>query len=99
MFGRFVKKKPSILDEPIARILTDMNTYGPDSPEFPTLVSHLEKLNRMKAEECKNRPSSDTMAIVAGNLLGILIIVAYEQKHAMVSRGLGFVIKPKEPIT
>jgi hypothetical protein len=98
MFGRFVKKKPSVLDEPIAKVLTDMNTYGADSPEYPTLINHLEKLNRMKAEERGNRPSPDTMAIVAGNLLGILIIVAYEQKHAMVSRGLGFVIKPKEPL-
>jgi hypothetical protein len=101
MFGRFVKKKkPSVLDEPIAKILTDMNTYGPDSPEYPTLISHLEKLNRMKAEEgSKVRPSPDVMAIVVGNLLGILIIVAYEQKHAMVSRGLGFVIRPKDPLS
>jgi hypothetical protein len=37
------------------------------------------------------------MAIVVGNILGILVIVAYEQKHVMVSKGLGFVIKAKEP--
>jgi hypothetical protein len=85
----------SILDEPIERVLTDMNTYGPDSEEYPKLVDHLERLTRMKAEESRQRVSPDTMAIVLGNLLGILVIVAYEQKHVMVSKGLGFVLRTK----
>ncbi|MET0786521.1 MAG: hypothetical protein ABWY25_07445 [Paenisporosarcina sp.] len=72
-----------------------MNTYGPDSPEYSALIDHLDRLNRMK-EQSGRRPSPDAMAVVAGNLLGILIIVAYEQKHVMVSKGLGFVLKPKE---
>lgn len=87
--------KPSIVDEPIAEVLTSMNTFGPDSEEYPALIEHLDRLTKMKAEERRNRVSPDTMAIVAGNLLGILIIVAYEQKHVMVSKGLGFVINTK----
>jgi len=94
----FAKRKPSILDEPIEKVLTEMNTYGPDSPEYPKLIDHLDRLTRMK-EQSYRRPSPDAMAIVVGNLLGILVIVAYEQKHVMVSKGLGFVIKPKEPRT
>jgi len=97
MFGRFARNRPSVLDEPIGKILTEMNTYGVDSPEYPILIEHLDRLNRMKAEERRNRITPDTLAIVLGNLLGILIIVAYEQKHVMVSKGLGFVIKAKEP--
>jgi hypothetical protein len=95
----FVERKPSILDEPIERVLNEMNTYGPDSPEYAALVDHLERLNRMKASNVPNRPSPDAVLIVAGNLLGILIIVAYEQKHVMVSKALGFVMKTKEPRT
>ncbi|MET0786968.1 MAG: hypothetical protein ABWY25_09695 [Paenisporosarcina sp.] len=59
------------------------------------MVDHLERLMKMKAEERRNRVSPDTMAIVGGNLLGILVIVAYEQKHVMVSRGLGLILKAK----
>lgn len=89
-------EKPSILDEPIEKVLSEMNTYGPDSEEYPSLVANLERLVRLKAEEgSKSRVSPDTLAIVAGNLLGILIIVAYEQKHVIVSKGLGFILRAK----
>jgi hypothetical protein len=97
MFGRFERTKPSIFDEPIAKVLTEMNQYGPDSPEYSEMISHLDRLHKMKADERRNRVSPDTVAMICGNLLGILIIVAYEQKHVLVSKGLGFVIRTKEP--
>jgi len=91
---KFWQERPSIYDEPIAAVLTEMNTYGPDSPEYPALLASLEKLNSMKANNKHiMRISPDTLAIVAGNLVGILIIVAYEQNHAMTSKGLNY-IKP-----
>lgn len=91
----FVREKTSVLDEPISKVLTGMNTYGPEDPEYKTMMEHLERLMKLKADEQKSGVSPDTLAIVLGNLLGILIIVAYEQKHVMVSRGLGFVIKAR----
>lgn len=95
MFDRFRKEKTSVLDEPIAKLLTQMNKTEPGTKEYSVMVDQLERLNRAKVEETKPRVNSDTWAIVAGNLLGILIIVAYEQKHVMVSKGLGFVMKPR----
>lgn len=96
MLSRFVKKKPSILDEPIEKVLTGMNTYDPSDPEYQVLMDHLERLTRLKeVENSRFRVTPDTMAIVAGNLMGILIIVAYEQRHVMVSKGLGFILKPR----
>lgn len=97
MFERFRKVKFSVLDEPIEKLLTQMNKTEPGSKEYSVMVDQLERLNRAKAEEHKSKVDSNTWAIVAGNLLGILIIVAYEQKHVMVSKGLGFVIKPRDP--
>jgi hypothetical protein len=97
MIGRFVREKPSVLDEPIAEILTRMNENDPDSEEYQQWLTHLERLYRLKAETRRARINPDTWAIVAGNLLGILIIVAYEQKHVMVSKGLGFVIRARDP--
>ena len=96
MLRRFFKEKPSILDAPIAKVLESMVTYNPDDGEFRALMDHLERLTQMKEHErSRFRVTPDTMAIVAGNLLGILIIVAYEQKHVVVSKGLGFVLKSR----
>lgn len=95
MLRRFVKDRPSMFDEPINKILDELKTLDPEVPEYRTMLNHLEALNKMKLEEKRNRVSPDTVAIVAGNLVGILIIVMYEQKHVVVSKALGFVMKTK----
>lgn len=95
MFGKFRKTVTSIYDEPINKVLTEMREQPVESQEYAAAISHLETLNKLKAEEGKKRVSADTMAVVAGNLLGILTIVAYEQKHVMTSKATGFIIKPK----
>lgn len=95
MFGRPARLKPD-LNIPIQRVLDEMEVYGPDTPEFPKLVTELERLQRIKGEKKpKIRVSPDTMAIVVGNLLGILIIVSYERSNAMVSKAKDFILKPK----
>jgi hypothetical protein len=95
MLRRFFAEPISILDEPIEKLLTEMNTYSPDTEEYRAAIEYMERLVRLKAEERRTRVSPDTMAIVVGNLLGILIIVAYEQKHVMVSKGMGLILKTK----
>ena len=92
---RIFGKKESIYDEMIIDVLNTMRRLTPDADEYPALVDHLDKLSKMKAEERRRPVSWDTVAIVAGNLLGIGLIVAYEQKHVMNARGLGFVLKPR----
>jgi hypothetical protein len=88
------KNEPNELDEPIAKVLEELRQQDPNSKEFSTNISYLERLTNLKVEvRLKRRISPDTLMIVAGNLLGILIIVAYEQNHAMTSKGLNY-IKP-----
>lgn len=95
MVKNIFQRKPSKLDGPINKVLDDMTVYGPDSPEYLNLMNHLERLTKMQRHE-RRSVSPDTMAIVVGNLLGILTIVAYEQKHVMVSKGLGMILRTKQ---
>lgn len=85
------RRKQSVLDEPIGNILTRMNEVGMDDQKYNECVDRLDRLMEMKADERRSRIDPNTVIIVLGNLLGILVIVAYEQKHVMVSRALGFV--------
>ena len=96
MLMKFVKSE-SALDEQIDKILEHMSQCDPSTEKYSGMLTDLERLIRLKKEEKINRVSPDTLAIVAGNLIGILIIVAYEQKHVVTSRGVGFVMRPNSP--
>lgn len=96
MFGRTPKKDDREVIEPVmTRILTEMEMFGPDSEEYPALLSHLERIVALRASKEKRMPSPDTMILAAGNLLGILIIVKFEQMNVMTSKAISFVVKPK----
>lgn len=89
------QKKQSKLDEPIRRVLEEMDVLGANSEEYQRHLDNLERLVKLQSEERGSRISPDTLAVVVGNLLGILTIVAYEQKHVMVSKGLGLILRSK----
>ena len=82
------EEKNAPIDEQIDAVLNDMKTNGVNSEEYPKLMSYLERLNKLKQQTKLPPVSRDTMVMVAGNLLGILLIVAYEQKHVLTSKGL-----------
>lgn len=92
MLGRW--KTPDPLDMTIAEILVDMQGYNAESPEYERMLSRLERLNKLKTEKRRWRVSPDTLAVVAGNLLGILVIVGYERGHVMTTRAKEYVLKP-----
>lgn len=97
MFGIFRKEEKSIYDEAIEKTLDDIHSYDPVDPEFASALNQLERLTKLKAESRKGRISPDTKAVVFANLVGILIIVGYEQKHVVTSKAMGFISRPKEP--
>lgn len=97
---RFFSKEETTIsvDRQIETVLDRMSTIGLASEEYKTMMDHLERLYEMKAKARPNRVSRDTIVLVVGNLLGIIVIVAYEQKHVMTSKGLSQLIRPKEII-
>jgi len=86
------EEKP--VDDQIAAVLKSMDDKGVDSEEYPKLMGYLERLRKLKQQDKQQPISRDTILMVAGNLLGILLIVAYEQKHVMTSKGLNQIIRP-----
>lgn len=89
-----MSKKEDRLDNAIRSVLECMTIYGPDSEEYPKLVEQLEKLTAMKQKK-KWRVDPNTVLLVLGNLMGIVIIVAYEQNHVWRSKASDFIHKAK----
>jgi len=95
MIGKANKREASQLSAAIDRVIDEMEQYGPGAPEYEVAMSYLERLNALKAPTRPKGFSPDQILLVAGNLLGILAIVAYEQHHVMTSKAQNFIMKPQ----
>ena len=87
--------KPANLQEVIDHVQTQMLSYDADSEEFKVMADQLDKLYSMKTSNKSTRVSGDALVAVAGNLLGIGLILSYERVHVVTSKALGFVMKSK----
>lgn len=61
--------------------------------EKTAVIDEIVKIQSMEHENRPLRVTPDTLALVASNLIGILVIVGYEQKHIVSSKALGFLGK------
>lgn len=83
------------LQKEIDRVIELMSEKHPALNEYEDLMATLTKLYALKETNSKNRVSKDTLAIVAGNLAGILMIVGHEKAHVVTSKALNFVLKAR----
>lgn len=72
-----------------------LKTYRPDMPEYELQLKNVERLHKllMEEESHKLRVSPDAVLGLAGNLLGIGVIVKHEEFNTITSKALGFVMK------
>ena len=87
------KDKRSNLEKEIDNVLERMSELDPDSKEYSAMVSNLEQHFRAKSKEKDRKISPDTLAVIAGNLLGIGLILTYEKANVITTKALGFIIK------
>jgi len=77
----------------IDELYTHLSTFSGEDKEYAEIVDQLTKLYALKEDTSKRRVSPDTLAMVAGNLLGIILIVGHERAHVVTSKALSFVLK------
>jgi hypothetical protein len=95
MKSYFIGQSETPIDVEINRILERMQAIEVENEKYPNMLDYLERLTKMQSSNRASRVSRDTIAIIAGNLLGILLIIAYEQKHVITSRSFNQLIRPK----
>jgi len=88
-------RKRSLIDDEIDRAVHEMKNHQVDSKEYQAILGNVTKLYEMKGKETSFFVSKDTLATIAGNLLGILMIIVYESENVIKSKALGFVIKAR----
>lgn len=94
MLNRFKKNEPDNIDEMIDNIVREMENLSPDTEEYAKMMTSLERLYELKKNK-KQQVSPDTMAIVIGNLAGIVLILTHERLHVITTKAYQLVVRPK----
>lgn len=95
MFGAFWNKEMPLLDSQIRVVLKRMDDADSDNEEYSTQLGHLERLIALQANAKRRWSMTDQQALIIGNLLGIVAIVAYEQHHVFTSKAKDLLLKPR----
>lgn len=83
------------LEVELERALTCMKMHQPDSPDFIKLMNTAERLQKMLNHNSTPAVSREVLLTVAGNLVGIVLILKHEWANPITSKALGFVIRPR----
>lgn len=89
------KREPSSLDLEIERVLKLMSEYHPSASQYSEVADQLTKLYAIQERNVPKRVSKDTLAVVFGNLAGIVMIIGHEKANVISSKALSFVLKAK----
>jgi len=89
----FKQKKTDSLTKEMESILTKMKQLEPNTEEYTAMAKNLATLYDAQSKVKDRKISWDTIATVTGSLLGIIIIVAYEDVNVITSKAMGFVLK------
>ena len=87
------KDKRTNLEREIDNVLKTMFTMDPCSEDYQIMVDNLETLYKLKTVDQSSKISRDTIAIIAGNLLGIGLIMTYEKAHVITTKAFGLLIR------
>ena len=89
------KREDFGLQKEIDALLEAMSSIDRGSVDYAKMVDQLVKLYSLKEDNSKTRISADTLAIVGGNLAGILTIVLAEKSSVITSVAKGFILKSR----
>lgn len=72
-----------------------MLMIDPQSDSFVKMADQLTKLYKLKETTTPKRVSHDTLALIAGNVIGIILILNYERAGIVTSKALSFVMRAR----
>lgn len=95
MFKREVPKYKRMLETELEHTLVTLNGLGADSDEFAKKLTSAERLLEMLHKKTTPSISRETLAVIAANLTGIMLIIKHEDVNVITSKALGFVTRLK----
>lgn len=93
MFSR--AREWSLLDDALDKAIRALNNHPIGSKDYSDTLHVVSQLHEMKQREKSSSVSKDTMAIVGGNLLGIIMILKHEHVNVITSRAMNLLLRAR----
>lgn len=74
----------------LIRLYSELRHHDVSSKEYQDILNSISKITEQKKSDSI---SKDTVAVVAGNLAGIMLILYFEKFDHISSRAINFVLK------
>lgn len=87
------KEDRMTFDEEVDRVLKDLRARKPDSAEYETVVKNLKVLCEARGIKTNRSVSTDALIAAGVNILGILVILNYEQVHVITTKAISLVFR------
>ncbi len=90
---KFTKKdKRTAIEKEIDSVLEQMTKLDPTTKEYTDANINLERLAKVKSE-IKSGISKDTLLIVAGSLVGTILVLYFEKTDVLTSKATNWILK------
>lgn len=89
-------KEPSLMDQLIDDCQDHLLALTPGTEEYRVVLDNLKELHKLRdSQKSRKQVSPDAIAGIAGNLLGIGMIMGFEKTNVITTKALGMVTKPR----
>lgn len=93
LLERETAMKHKSIDDEIDNVLKFMEKHKPDSEEYGKAMVNLKGLCEARGKKASRLVEIDTIVVCCTNILGILLILNYEQLSVITTKAIGFVVK------
>lgn len=89
------KRKKSVFESEKEAILKRMSEMDPCDEMYDKMMGKLQCLENLEWQFNGKRDHvrADTIALIAANLTGIIIVLAWEEKHVIATKAFGMISK------
>lgn len=87
------KEDRMTFDKEVTRVLEQMNKMSVDSDEYAEAAKSLKTLCEARGVKTTRSISADTLIAAGANLLGIVLILNYEQVHVITTKAISLVLR------
>jgi len=81
------------LEKEISNLTKKLGVLEPDSKEYQVVADNVVRLCNARSYIKDRFASWDTLAVIGGNLLGIVLVLNYEKLDIVSSKAFGLIIK------